>query len=284
MQKPICLITGATEGIGRVTATELARKGFTVVLAARNAAKAEAVKKEIAASTGSRDADCIVADLRSLAQVRQLSETFRQRYPRLDVLINNAGIFMPARQVTEDGYETTYQVNYLSQFYLTRLLLDELRKSSQGRIVNLSSSVYAAGRFEVRNLRSENRFSTFRAYSDSKLLMLLFTVELADRLKGTRVTANAVHPGVVRTQMMLRAPGFFRVAAYLALPFALSPQKGAATSIYLACSPEVKDVSGKYFTRCRATDFKTAFNTPSNRDLLWNLSMKSLPLEEVPRR
>jgi retinol dehydrogenase 12 len=284
MQRPVCLITGATDGIGRVIATELARKGFTVVLAARDAAKAEAVRKEIAASTGSYDTDCIVADLRSLTQLRQLSETFRQRYPRLDVLINNAGIFMPARQVTEDGYETTYQVNYLSQFYLTQLLLDELKKSSLGRIVNLSSSVYAAGKFDVRNLQSESRFSTFGAYAASKLLMLLFTVELADRLKGTWVTANAVHPGVVRTQMMLRAPGFFRVVAYLAPPVALSPQKGADTSIYVASSPEVKDITGKCFTRCKAMDAKTAFNTPNHRHLLWDLSMKSLPLEGGPRR
>jgi NAD(P)-dependent dehydrogenase (short-subunit alcohol dehydrogenase family) len=252
-------------------------------LAARNAAKAKAVVKEIAASTGSRDADNINADLRSLTQVRQLSEAFRQRYPRLDVLINNAGIFAPAREITEDGYETTYQVNYLSQFYLTQLLLDKLKKSAQGRIINLSSSVYAAGTFDVHNLQSESRSSTFGAYSNSKLLMLLFTIELADRLKGTWATANAVHPGVVRTQMMLRAPGVFRVVAYLALPVALSPQKGAATSIYLASSPEVKDVSGKYFTRCRETNFKTAFNTPNNRDLLWGLSMKSLQLEEAPR-
>jgi retinol dehydrogenase 12 len=284
MQRPVCLITGATEGIGKATATELARKGFTVVLAARNAAKAEAVRKEIAASTGSRDADCIIADLRSLTQVRELAETFRQRYPRLDVLINNAGIFMPAREITEDGYETTYQVNYLSQFYLTQLLLDELRKSSQGRVVNLSSSVYAAGRFDVHNMQSEKQFSTFRTYAASKLLMLLFTVELAGRLTGTRVTANAVHPGVVRTQMMLRAPGVFRAVAYVALPFALSPQKGAATSIFVASSPEVKEISGKYFTRCRATDFRTAFNTPDYRNLLWNLSMKSVQLEEAPRR
>lgn len=278
MRGPICLITGATDGIGKVTAIELARRGFTVVLAARNAAKAEAVMNEIAASKGCPAADYIIADLRSLTQVRQVSETFRQRYRQLDVLINNAGIFMPARVMTEDGFETTYQVNYLSQFYLTHLLLDELRKSSQGRIINLSSSVYAAGKFDMHDLQSEKRFSTFSAYSDSKLLMLLFTVEIADRLKGTGITANAVHPGVVRTQMLMRAPGVFRAIAYMALPFALSPEKGATTSIYLATSTDVEDVSGKYFTRCRETAFKTAFNTQKNRSLLWDLSMRSLQL------
>jgi retinol dehydrogenase-12 len=281
MHKPICLITGATEGIGRVTAIELARKGFLIVLAARNAAKAQAVVKEIEAATGHRDADCIVADLRSLAEVRQLSETFHQRYPQLDVLINNAGIFSGARQLTGDGFETTYQVNYLAQFYLTHLMIDALKQAGQGRVINLSSSVYASGKFDPDNLQSEKRFSTLGSYSNSKLLMLLFTIELANRLKAVPITANAVHPGVVKTQMLLRAPGLFRAAAYLALPFAISPQQGAATSVYLASSADVTGTSGKYFVREREAKVKTRFNTAGNRKLLWDLSMRSLRLEEA---
>lgn len=283
MQQPICLITGATEGIGRATAIELAAKGFKVVIAARNAAKAGAVVMEIEAATGRRDADFIVADLRSLADVRALSETFHQRYPRLDVLINNAGIFAGARQLTGDGFEASYQVNYLSQFYLTHLMLNALKAARQGRIINLSSSVHAGGKFDPHNLQSEKRFSAFGTYANSKLLMLLFTIELAERLKATPVTANAVHPGVVKTPMMLRAPGIFRVVGYLALPFALSPQQGAATSVYLASSPEVSGASGRYFSRSREATIKTAFNTPEHRELLWNLSMQSLKLAEPPR-
>ena len=279
MDKPICLITGATDGIGRETALELAARGFVVVVAARDAAKAQALVKEIELTTGHRDAaDTITADLRSLAEVRQLSEIFRQRYPRLDVLINNAGIFSGVRQLTGDGFETTYQVNYLAPFYLTCLMLDALKQAEQGRIVNLSSSVYTAGKFDPENLQGEKRFSTFSAYSNSKLLMLLSTIELASRLKATPVTANAVHPGVVRTQMLLRAPGIFRAAGYLALPFALSPRQGAATSLHLASSPDVKGISGKYFARGKETIVKSAFNTPENRELLWNLSMQSLGL------
>ena len=283
MQQPICLITGATEGIGRATAIELAAKGFKVVIAARNAAKAGAVVMEIEAATGRRDADFIIADLRSLADVRALSETFHQRYPRLDVLINNAGIFAGARQLTGDGFEASYQVNYLSQFYLTHLMLNALKAARQGRIINLSSSVHAGGKFDPHNLQSEKRFSAFGAYANSKLLMLLFTLELAERLKATQVTANAVHPGVVKTPMMLRAPGIFRVVGYLALPFALSPQQGAATSVYLASSPEVSGATGRYFSRSREATIKTAFNTPEHRELLWNLSMNSLGLAEAPR-
>jgi retinol dehydrogenase 12 len=278
MRKPICLITGATEGIGRATAIELASRGFSVVIAARDAARAEAAKNEIAAETGNPDIDTIVADLRSFAQVHALCETFHRRYPRLDVLVNNAGILASERQLTEDGFEASLQVNYLSAFYLTQLMLDALKRAGQGRIINLSSSVHAIGKFESEHLQRGRRFPAFSAYANSKLLMLLFSIELAERLKSTSVTANAVHPGIVKTPMMLNARGFFRAAAWLALPFAISPQQGAATSVYLATSPEVAEVSGKYFARSRETKFKTAFNTPESREHLWNLSMQSVGL------
>ena len=273
MNNPICLITGATDGIGKVTATELARRGYAVVLVARNRAKAAIVAKEIVASTGNRDIDYLIADLRSLAQLHRLAETFTLRYPRLDVLINNAGIVMPERVLTEDGYETTFQVNYLSQFLLTHLLLDDLKRSPQGRVINLSSSVYRAGKFDPKNLQSEHRFSTLGAYAASKLLVLLFTIELAHRLKPTRVTANAVHPGIVRTPMMLGATGIFRAISYAARPFSLSPDKGAATSVFLAASPDQAHVSGQYFTNSKLQKVKTSANTQQNRDLLWTLSI-----------
>ena len=284
MQKPICLITGATDGIGRATAFALAAKGFAVVLAARDAAKADILKGAIVAGTGNRDIDTIVADLRSLSHVRALSDTFYQRHPRLDVLINNAGIFASERLITGDGFETTFQVNYLSQFYLTQLMLGALKQSEQGRIINLSSSVYSAGKFDPENLQSEKRFSTISTYAASKLLVLMSTLDLADRLRNTAITVNAVHPGVVNTQMLRTATGFFKVIALLATPFAVSPEKGAATSVYLASSPDVKDVSGKYFTRSRETRFKTAFDTAENRALLWDLSMQATGLAEAPRR
>jgi NAD(P)-dependent dehydrogenase (short-subunit alcohol dehydrogenase family) len=273
MDKPICLITGATEGVGKATAIALARKGFTVVLAARDPAKAATVTTDIVSSTGNRDVDYLIADLRSLAQLHRLAETFTRRYPRLDVLINNAGVIMPRRVLTEDGYETTFQVNYLSQFYLTQMLLDDLKKSPQGRVVNLSSSVYRAGKFEPDNLQSEYRFSTIGSYATSKLLVLLFTIELAQRLQTTKVTANAAHPGIVKTPMMLGAKGLLRAISYVALPFSLAPDKGAATSVFLASSPGPAQVSGQYFANATAKKVKTATNTQENRDLLWNLSM-----------
>jgi NAD(P)-dependent dehydrogenase (short-subunit alcohol dehydrogenase family) len=275
MPKPICLITGATDGIGKAPAAELAAKGFTVVLAARNTAKAEAVKAEIVAANGG-EVDILQADLTSLTAVRQLAETFKARYPRLDVLINNAGVFMPTRKLTEDGFEATYQINYLSGFLLTQLLLGALERSPQGRIINLSSSVYEVGKFDGGNLQSEKGYSVFGAYAASKLFVLLSSLEQAERLKTTAITVNAVHPGVVRTQMMLRAPGAFRIVAWLALPIAISPQMGAATSVYLAVSPETKAMTGRYFAGSKPVAIKTRFNTIPARQRLWENSIGSL--------
>lgn len=274
MRTSVCLITGATEGVGKATAIELARRGITVVMAARNPAKAEKVKREIARTTGNADADYIVADLASLRQVRRLAETFKRKYDYLDILINNAGVVLPARTVTEDGYEATFQVNYLSHFLVTQLLLGELERSEQGRIINLSSSVYTMGKLDRGNLQGERRFSAMGAYSASKLFMLLFTIELSRRLRETRITANAAHPGIVRTPMMLQVPGALRLVSYLALPFSIPPHEGAATSVYLALSHEVRDRSGQYFVRRKARDIKSKFNTDTEREALWDISME----------
>jgi NAD(P)-dependent dehydrogenase (short-subunit alcohol dehydrogenase family) len=275
-QKPVCLVTGATDGVGKVTALELAKRGFRVVMAARNAIKAERAQREIALAAGTSDVDYLVADLASLRQVRRLAEAFRERYAALDVLINNAGVVLPARTVTEDGYETTYQVNYLSHFLLTQLLLDRLERSPQGRIVNLSSSIHSIARFDADNLQSEKHFSALAAYAASKLFMLMFTEALATRLTGTRVTANAVHPGVVRTPMMRRMPGMLRVVTLLAMPFSVSPEKGAETSVHLASSEDVRAITGRYFVGSKPATAKNKYDTEANRNLLWDLSMKAI--------
>jgi len=269
MKERICLITGGTDGVGKATAAELARRGFRVVIAARSEAKGKVVADEIGA-------DVIACDLASLAQTRALAETFERRHPRLDVLVCNAGVFLPSRTITEDGFETTFQVNYLSHFLLARLLRGALEKSEQARVINLSSSVHAMARFDPENLQSEKRFSVMGTYAASKLFMLMFTKELARRLAGTRITANAVHPGIVRTPMMKKAPGAFRLVTYLALPFSVTPERGARTSVYLATSPDVRDVSGAYFVGSKATPSKSVFDTPEHRALLWDLSERSV--------
>jgi retinol dehydrogenase-12 len=280
MAKPVCLITGATDGVGKATAQALARKGFFVVLAARSLAKAENIKREIATTSSAKDIDIIVGDLNSLRQVRQMAQTVQQRHPRLDLLINNAGIMAPERALTEDGYESSYQVNYLSHFLLTQLLLDALKNSDQARIINLSSSVYSIGKFEPGNLQSEQRFSAIGAYAASKLFVLMSTIELAERLRGGRITVNAVHPGVVNTHMLKSATGVFKLIALLATPVAVSPEKGAATSVYLATSPDVAAISGRYFADSKSKPVKSKFNTEKNRALLWDISMDALRLRE----
>lgn len=254
-----------------------------MVLAARSLAKAENIKREIAATSGAKDIDIIVGDLNSLRQVRQMAQTVLQRHPRLDLLINNAGIMAPERALTEDGYESSYQVNYLSHFLLTHLLLDALKNSDQGRIINLSSSVYSIGKFDPGNLQSEQRFSAIGAYAASKLFVLMSTIELAERLRGARITVNAVHPGIVNTHMLKSATGIFKLIALLATPVAVSPEKGAATSVYLATSPDVAAVSGRYFTDGKSKPVKSKFNTEKNRALLWDISMDALRLREPAR-
>ena len=276
MPSQICLITGATDGIGKVTAMELEKKCFIVILVARNPDKAEAVKREMLASIPNAMVDYIIADLASLAQIRRLVTVFKQRYDHLDVLINNAGIVMSERVLTQDGYESAFQVNYLSQFFLTMLLLDELKKSKQGRIINLGSDIFTKGKFLPGDLQGEKRFSPIMAYANSKLLVFLFTTELAERIQATGVTANIVQPGIVRTQMMLGATGLLKVITLLAYPFSVSPEKGAATSVYLATSADLATVSGKYFKNSKMAKADSKFNTPENRQLLWKISMDSL--------
>jgi len=283
VKPPVCLITGGTDGVGKVTAIELARRGYTVVLAARSASKAQALVKEIAASTGNVRTEFIPADLASLRQVRRLAEAFQRRHGALDVLVNNAGVFLGARTETEDGFETTFQVNYLSHFLLTSLLLGALKSSDQGRVINLSSSVYSMGVFEPDDLQSKRRYSVLGTYAATKLEMLMFTRELAKRLRGTAVTANAVHPGIVRTQMMLSAPGVLRVVSYLSLPFSVSPERGARTSLHLASSPELRGVSGEYFASGKPTIAHNRYDTEENRALLWQLSEEAVRASAASR-
>ena len=276
MNEQICLITGATDGIGKQTALGLAKKGYKIVIVGRNKNKTEAVKKEIEEFATGSTVDYLLADFNSLKQIHQLVETFKSRYTKLDVLINNIGIFAKERKLTEDGYEVMYQVNYLSQFFLSNLLLDNIIKSTNGRIINLSSMVSSSGKFDTENLQSEKKFSVLDTYADTKLLSVMFTTQLAEQVKGAKVTVNNVDPGIVRTQMVYNAPGMLKMFAYITRPFSVSPEKGAATSIYLASSQEVNNISGKYFKNLKAVATKNKFNTEENRELLWDISMKQL--------
>jgi NAD(P)-dependent dehydrogenase (short-subunit alcohol dehydrogenase family) len=270
----IVLITGATCGIGKATAIALAKLGYEIVFIARNAEKAEEVKKEINKLTGKDSASYIQADLRSLDQVRRSAEIFQERYDSLDVLINNAGLIAPSRKITTDGLEETFQVNHLAHFLLTNLLMNKMKDLPDARIINVSSGLYKRGKFDPTNLQGEKYFTPGQAYDNTKLMNILFTFELAERLKGTEITANVLHPGVVRTNFGHEQIGIPRVLIKVFSPLFLSPEKGAKTSIYLASSEEVKNITGKYFEKCRIVEPHNKYLTEENQKILWDISLK----------
>lgn len=241
MNNRVVLITGATDGIGKQTAIDLATEGFQVIIHGRSKEKCEVALEEIHQQTGSNLLSYVYADLSSLSQVNKLAEKILNNYSQLDVLINNAGVYMKGRILTEDGYETTFAVNHLAHFLLTTLLLELLKKSDDGRIINVSSIAHQNAYLDWNNLNGEKSFSPYGAYSLSKLANVLFSNELAKRLKETKAKSYSLHPGVITTKL-LRA-GFNMSGA--------SVKKGAETSVYLASSKEAAKLSGEYFIDCK---------------------------------
>ena len=276
LQNQIILITGATSGIGKVTATELAKKGAHVVLLARSAEKAEATQREIKAAAGHDRVDILLADLADLAQVRRAAAEFNARYPRLDVLVNNAGlIFGSERQLSPDGNELGLATNHLGPFLLTTLLFDKLKASPAARVVNLASMAYRAARPSLADVQSARGYSAVRVYGNTKLYNIMFTQELARRLRTHgigNVTTNAVHPGLVATGFGASAGGWLTVLTQLARPFMISVDKGAETSVFLASAPEVAAISGGFFIKKKAEAVQHSFNTPDHARQLWKLS------------
>jgi len=276
LHQQIVLVTGATSGIGKVTATELAKRGAHVVILARNAIKATATKQEIEAATGAGRIDVLLADLSDLKQVRRAASEFNARYPRLDVLVNNAGLLFGAeRHRSADGYELGVATNHLGPFLLTALLFDKLRASPAARIVNLASMAHQFAKPNLDDFQSERSYSAMRVYANTKLYNIMFTQELARRLRShgiANVTTNAVHPGVVASNFGDSAGGLLAALTQLARPFMVSLAKGAETSLFLATSPEVAAVSGGYFAKKKVVPVRSAFNTSDNARRLWELS------------
>jgi NAD(P)-dependent dehydrogenase (short-subunit alcohol dehydrogenase family) len=273
MSGRICLVTGATRGIGRATAEALAKSGAHVLLHGRDSASVGAVCREMIRHG---QVDGVVGDLTSLAAVRKLATDIAAQYPRLDVLVNNAGTGTRRRQTTADGYERTFAINHLAPFLLTNLLLDRLKAGKAARVVTVSSMAHRGAKLDFDDLNWEKRkFSGLGAYGASKLANILFTVELANRLAGTGVTANCLHPGVVATNIFTAFGGRTgKVFTVLLRPFMLSPADGAKTSIYLASSPEVANVTGKFFDKCREVAPTPAAQDAAAAKRLWEISAK----------
>ena len=239
-----CLVTGASAGIGKEMAKEMARSGATVVMVSRSRDRLASAQEEIRREVPGLKTDLWVADLSSQAEIRRLASEFSSRYGRLDILINNAGVLVPNRSLTVDGIETTFAVNHLGYFLLTNLLLETMKASSPARIVNVSSAAHKSATLDFDDLQNEKRYVGFFVYCESKLANVLFTYELARRLEGSGVTANCFHPGAIATELFRDQNVLVRLGTQL---FLKTPARGAETGVYLATSPEVEGVSGKYF-------------------------------------
>ena len=262
MTRPTFLVTGATDGIGRQTALNLVRHGARVLVHGRSRSRAEQTVAELKALSGMDHLEPVAGDFSSLTQVRALAEAIRSRADRLDVLVHNAGGFMKSRVITEDGLETTFQVNHLAPFLLTHLLLDRLEAASSARVVVVSSVAHQGGYIDFQNLQGEKTFDAYSAYALSKLANLLFAVELAERLRDTRVTVNGLHPGAIGTKLL--KVGFNMDGEGV--------ERGARTSTYLAISPEVKGITGGYFMDCKPTACASYVRDSALRKRFWEHS------------
>ncbi|HEY0736972.1 MAG TPA: SDR family oxidoreductase [Herpetosiphonaceae bacterium] len=287
MQDKLTMVTGATDGIGKETALGLARMGAHVIVVGRTPAKIAATVEQIKAESGNGQIDSMQADFSSLEQIRQLAKSFYQRYDHLDVLVNNAGGVFGSRSETADGFEWTFGVNHLAPFLLTNLLLPALqvaaRRSGSARIVTVSSAAHVMSKLNFDDLQNQRRYSGFRAYAQSKLANLLFTYELARRLKDTGITANALHPGGVASNFGRGQPGLFSKLVGFAMSFGITPEQGAQTSIYLASSPEVADVTGTYFNNRKPARSSPAANDAAAAARLWQISEQLTGLADKPQ-
>ncbi len=272
MHGKVCIVTGAASGIGAMTAQALAQQGAAVILVGRDSEKGAVTVNRIKRQTGNPAVEFMRADLSAQKEIRRLAQQFRSHYQHLDVLVNNAGAIFARRQETVDGIEMTFALNYLSYFLLTNLLLDTIEASVPARIINVASRSHARAQIDFDDLQSRSGYRGLQAYAHSKLAIVLFTYELARRLEGTGVTVNALHPGVVATNFGMNESGILGLVMRLFRFAFISPEQGAQTSIYLATSPEVEGVTGKYFVKCEAVPSSPASYDAATASRLWRVS------------
>ncbi len=266
----VCLVTGSTSGIGFETAKALAEKDWTVVLHGRDKLRGKAALAKIWKETGNDSLDLVLADFSSLDEVRRMARDFKKKYKRLDVLVNNAATWPSGHRMSRDGFEIAFAVNYLAHFVLTNKLLPLLKRSKPSRIVNVASRLHGADTIDFEAVRTEKGIGGMRAYKHSKLAIILFTYELADRLKDSGVTVNCLHPGVVRTRLNREYPILGKL--WEKLPLLKSPKSGAETSVYLATSPDVNGVTGKYFINKKESKSSKTSRNLALRKQLWRVS------------
>lgn len=276
MQGKVVLITGANKGIGKETVRALARKDATIIMACRDITRSKSVCEDIRNESGNPQIELMRLDLASLASIREFSKQFARDYQQLNVLINNAGVFCMTRQETQDGFEKTMGTNYLGQFFLTNSLLPVIRRTSEARIINVSSNANFHGRIDLTNLNPNNKYHGFRAYAASKLAIVLFTLELAERLNGTGITVNALRPGHTYTDIWNIWPEKWYQALITRIMrcFMITPEEGAESIIYLASSNEVQGITGRYYDRGKPREPSAKWRDIQLRRGLWQLSEK----------
>ena len=274
MNGKVVLITGGTSGIGKASAVALASMGAEVVVIGRNEERGERAAEEIRRESGNEKVSLMLADLSVQADVRRLAEEFQERHGRLDVLVNNAGVVQSQRTETPDGIETQLAINHLTPFLLTNLLLDLLRASAPSRIVTVSSDAHRWAKLDLDDLQSRKRYRGMQVYGTTKLANILFTRELSERLKGTGVTANAMHPGGVNTNFGNNQRGPMSLLFRAFKPFMRTPEQGADTLIYLASSPEVEGMTGKYLADRKVKVASDAAYDETLQKKLWEASEK----------
>ena len=287
MKGKICIITGSNSGIGKETAIGLAKMGATIIMVVRDQERGEKARKEIVKQTGNDSVDLMICDLSSMSSIRHLAEEFKKKYDRLDVLINNAGAVFSKREVTSEGFERTLAVNYLGPFLLTRELMDLLKSGAPSRIINVSSGLAKDGKVDLDDLQSEMSYPRMKAYSrrhapvydNAKLMVMMFTYELARRLKGSGVTVNVLMPGFTATNLGKSSGSLTSSIMFkMVRPMQQSAKKGAETSIYLASSNEVKNLTGKCFAKKKETKTCPASYDEELQKRLWSKTESMLGL------
>ena len=280
MKGKIVIVTGANSGMGLATTVDLARRGAVVIMACRSQKRGTEALSMAKQQSGSDNIELMLCDLGSLASIRNFVKEFTAKYQVLDILINNAGVVSIKRQLTTDGFELDLGVNHLGHFLMTYLLLDSLKSAKQGRIVVVASGAYKIGALHLDDSTLSRGYNPAKAYARSKLANILFTKELADRLKGTAVTVNCVHPGAVGTNIGVnRETGFGRSVLRILSYFFLTPEQGADTAIYLATEPELETVSGQYFYRRKSQKLSPRAENMQEAGRLWQWSEEQVGLD-----
>ena len=277
----VCVVTGPTRGIGRAAVGKLAALGATLVLVSRRQEDGERVADELERTAAGPRAAVIPADLSSQVEIRKAAVAIRERFPELHVLVNNAGLIPPAREVTVDGLEMQFAVNHLAGYLLTNLLLDRLAAGAPARVVNVSSGAHQGGSIDFADLQSERRYDPVRAYGRSKLANVLFTYELARRARPLGVTANCLHPGVIATGLLADYMNVPKVGGRPAGGLGESPEQGSETIVYLAASPEVEGVTGRYFVDRRESRSSPASYDEGLQLRLWEESARLVALDRT---